>query len=88
MQKDGSTPLPAFRPNDRATRNEFITVFSRLLYDGRNNIALTSPLDWYINHTNALRKANLLTDIPARITQSFVIYILKNVKENPNMVQR
>lgn len=88
LQQNGSTLLEKFRPMAIVTRNELITTLSRLLFDGENNIILSSSLDFYVNHTLALQNIDILKYIPERITQSTIITILKYIYENQNIVER
>ncbi len=88
LHQDGVTPLQKFRPNQYITRNEFITVLSRLLYDGKYNIPLTEHKERYTLHIQALQKALLLTEIPKKITVWFLIDLIQLIENNPSLVQR
>ncbi len=88
LHKDGTTPKKTFEPNKIVGINEFSTVFSRLLYGGKNNVALTSSIKRYTNHIKALQIAKIFQDIPKKIVPSFVIDSLKTIQEHPEMIQR
>lgn len=88
LQQNGTLSLETFRPRAIVTRNELITTLSRLLFDGENNIPLSSSLDFYTNHTLALENTDIFKNIPERITQSTIVNILKYIYENLNIVER
>lgn len=88
VNKDGTTPLKKFRPNDTVARNEFIAVISRLLFDDKNNLSLASLSPWYDKHTSALKNIKLLSIIPTRITQAVAIDVFNYIKENTDIIDR
>jgi len=88
LHKDWETPQPKFRPKAYITDNEFITVLSRLLYDGKNNLPLISKENRYSKHITTLQKNQLIPDIPQQIRTSLLIHILSLILEHPEMVQR
>ena len=59
-------PIPDFMPSKRVSRAEFGTVLSRVLwwnkYEGTNS-------NYYINHLNALKENNIITNINPNITE-------------------
>lgn len=88
LHKDGETPQNKFRPKEYITHNEFITVISRLIYDGKNNLPLTSKENRYSKHISILQKNQLIPDIPKQIRTSILINILSIILEHPEIVQR
>ena len=59
-------PIPDFMPSKRVSRAEFGTVLSRILwwnkYEGTNS-------NYYVNHLNALKESNIITNINPHITE-------------------
>lgn len=88
VQQNGITSAEEFRPKALVTRNEFITTISRLLFNEKNNITLSSSLDFYNKHILALENINLLQDIPEKITQHTILNIFKIIYKNPNFVTK
>ncbi len=88
LQQNGTTTLETFRPLTIITHEEFITTLSRLIFNNKNNISLSSSLNFYSNHALALQNIDLLQNIPANITQAVVVDILKTIYNNPNIIER
>jgi len=88
VDKNGIKPLKNFRPNALVTRNEFITIISRMIYDGKNNVSLSSSMHRYEKHITAIEKIKLLSKIPTRITESVTIDIFNYIKNNMDIVDR
>ena len=67
LQSDWKTPKKSFEPTKYVTRAEFGTTLSRLIYEGKYNLASeaenTYPGAWYSKHLQALKKAEIMNEI-------------------------
>ena len=67
LESDGKTPKKSFDPTKYVTRAEFGTTLSRLIYEGKYNLASeaenTYPGAWYSKHLQALKDAEIMNEI-------------------------
>ena len=67
LESDGKTPKKSFDPTKYVTRAEFGTTLSRLIYEGKYNLASeaenTYPGAWYSKHLQALKNAEIMNEI-------------------------
>ena len=65
INADG-TPIKKFNPRGKVTRAEYATVFSRVLFGDKYN---KSEWNYYENHLNALKEAEILTNTTPTIQE-------------------
>ena len=67
LESNWKTPKKSFDPTKYVTRAEFGTTLSRLIYEGKYNLASeaenTYPGAWYSKHLQALKDAEIMNEI-------------------------
>ena len=72
-------PTKKFNPKKLVNRWEFGTIFSRVLFGATYNLNWTN---YYVNHLNALNKANIITNINPNLKERkrYILTILYNAR--------
>lgn len=76
-----------FRPNDKVTIGEFATLVSRMLFGTVHNTPENDPRPWYQEHTKALKKAWIMTQIDKPSNEQlrwYALIVFKRVYEMIN----
>ncbi len=60
LHKNGLDTKRSFEPNKYVNKKEFATVLSRILYNGKYNIPLTSSIDRRTNHVIHIQNIGLM----------------------------
>lgn len=87
MRPDGIEVKDVFIANTQVEFNEFVAVYSRLLYDGLYNVPPFSTVLRYSRHLTALKKAGLATE-PVIVTKTYVESMLAKIQSNLDLVKR
>lgn len=87
LRPDGIRVKDVYIPNTPVEFNEFVTVYSRMLYDGLYNVPPFSTVLRYSKHLTALKRARLVTD-SVIVTKTYVEDMLAKIQANPDLVKR
>jgi hypothetical protein len=86
LKRDGSID-DSFRSNDKVTIAEFATLVSRMMFGPIHNTPENDPRPWYGEHTKALYKAGIMTQIDKPSNEQlrgYALIVFKRVYEMLN----
>ena len=86
INADG-TPIKKFNPRGKVTRAEYATVFSRVLFGDKYN---KSEWNYYENHLNALKEAEILTNTTPTIQEvrGWVMLMMYRSSQNGEAIEK
>jgi len=86
INADG-TPIKKFNPRGQVTRAEYATVFSRVLFWDKYN---KSEWNYYENHLNALKEAEILTNTTPTIQEvrGWVMLMMYRSSQNSEAIEK